>query len=249
MLNLQKNEEFEFGLLTTLTCSGERDASHSVKLGNWVVTTEQYGDWNNDKYSRSYHRQYGGVFEIDGRTIEFKRPHGKGFIVKHVQLYSWAGDFVARAVIEAGLAPKKPKYSLKIRLNKAYDAKKVCAKRGYVVYSRTLLGGHVDYVIERNGVVFHAVNSSELFKGLHNKIRKQGLKLKGKLIGFDDCKKLGFCDVGIREFCENLGLDIKKLYAPFEIRALLKNNGHGVADTFSYEISQMSKAIGYNLLS
>jgi len=233
--------------LETLSGAGERDYKHEESVGKWVISSHQSGDWNNNKYSKTWHRSHGGVFEISTRKLFFKKPHGRGFIKKEVELKSWQGDFVAKAVIELGLAPKKSKYSMKIRINKAFDAIFLYERRGYKFYSRTILGEHADYVIESPlGMIYHDEDKSKLIQGLHKKIRNAARKLQG-IISWNKCKTLGFCDSGIKEFCNVFGFSTAGQYTLTEIEKAVRKNINA-AEPFIPELKILSSAFNKNVL-
>jgi len=141
--------------------------------------------------------------------------------------------------------PKKPNAPLRIRLNEAYDAKLVDTKRGYKIYSRTLLGQHHDWVIESPlGMTYHDVDRVNLIKGLHKKIRNQSRKISGA-IDWDKCRSLGFCKEGIRQFCADFGFDIKSAYTPLEIHTRVKQNAQK-AVPYLRELKILADAVGYN---
>ncbi len=247
-INQTESENIRYSeALDLLSGAGRREWSATVKIGKWTVESYQDGEWNNDKYAKSWHRIYGGVFEINTRQLIFTKPHGRGKIKRVINLSGWRGDFLARAVIEAGLAPKESKYSLKIRINKAFDAKLLYTKRGYKFYSRTILDDHADYVIESPmGMIYHDDDKSKLIAGLHKKIRNQTLKLRGKLIDWKKCKALGFCDSGIKSFCDTFGFSIRGKYTTDQIEHAVRNNINAAAP-FVRELKILSEAIGYKV--
>lgn len=231
------------GVLDTLSLAGcTSKKSEPVFLGNFCIAASQSvnKDWN--FYSKAWHRSHGPKTTIDDRTLSFTREFRGKLKTVSVPVAAWRGDFLAKAVIELGLAPKKSRYSLRIRLNAAYDAKKLSVKRGYTIYSRTLLGDHVDYVIESPlGMIYHDVYRKRLIKGLHNKIRAQARKLEG-LIDWATCKKLGFCTQGIRSFCDDFGFHEDGAYTLREIESAVKKYPRR-AVPYQAELLALSKAM------
>jgi len=225
----------------------EKDETFSsIQVGAWTITTEQDIDEDRNYYSKAWHRQYGPKRTISNRRITFERPWGKGTRSVTHPLKSWSGNFVEAAIVAEGLAPKKAHTPLSVRLSKAYDAALIAEKRGYKIYRRTLLGKAFDWVIVSPlGMTYHDADRSKLVQGLHEKIRHQTRKLKG-LIDWTACKKLGFCDSGIREFCSIFGLSPKESYTPQEVEAAVRQKPECAAP-FVAELCTLSKSIGYNV--
>lgn len=218
-----------------------------LTLGAWSVKAEENGSWNNNKYSKAYHRKFGGVWEVDSRTVHFSRPWGKGQINKIINLSSWQGDFLAKSIIEAGLSPKKYNAPKAVRLNDAYDAKHIETKRGYKIYSRTLLGVHVDWaIVSPNGVTFHHDSRRELIRGLNKKIQAKVKAKFSKQINWKFVKELGFCDKGIKEFLSITGLNKESAYSPEEVHRAIQRVGYNAVAHFASELNTLAKACGYN---
>ena len=59
-------------------------------------------------------------------------------------------------------------------------------------------------------------------------------------------KALGFCDSGIRAFCDAFGLSVKGEYSPREIEARVRADVEA-ARPFIRELEILSRAIGYNV--
>jgi hypothetical protein len=163
-------------------------------------------------------------------------------------LPAWRGDWMAAAVVAVGLFPKKAHTTLAIRLNKAYDARLVAEKRGFKFYQRTLLGADFDWVIvSPMGMTFHSKNRSDLIAGLRNKTSAAVLKLPGATrINWSTVRKLGFCESGIRAFCETFGLNYKGEYHPQEIERVVRADPVAAAP-FMNELRTLSNAINYRV--
>lgn len=228
-----------------------RTTTAKTSLRMWTVTTSQYVDSSRTYYSKSWHRSYGPKFTVTDRKITLSRKHGKGILTRTLNLNSWTGDYLARAVNELDLAPKKSKIPLSIRLNKAYDAKLHKVIRDHKIYSRTLLGEHVDYVIVAPlGTTYHDFNYKTLIKGLYKKIRAQRKKTNfgDGIIDWDVCRELGFCKEGIKEFCTIFVLNTKSKYAPAQIEAAIRKNPTHAAP-FMAELKTLATAYNYPVSS
>lgn len=216
----------------------------SITAGAWTITASQEVDKDWHYYSKAWHRSHGPKITISDRKLTFQRKHGAGVMKRSVDLESWAGDFVANAIASLGLGPKKSTTPLRIRLNAAYNAKLIEKKRGYKIYSRTLLGQHHDWVIESPlGMIYHDADRGNLVKGLHKKIRNQSRKISGA-IDWKKCRSLGFCEAGIKQFCADFGLSIKAAYSPLEIHTRIKQDIEK-ALPYLHELKILADAVGY----
>lgn len=222
----------------------------SKEWGGWTIKTMQNVTEDRNYYSIRWHRDFGPKYIVSNRKIEFKRQYGRGYQTKSVPLNSWAGDYVVKAINQLQLGPKKSKIKLKVRLNKAFDAKLIKELRGYKFYQRTLLGDVYDYVIESPaGAVYHDDDYNNLIKGLRTKVKKIRTKLfkfnSSILIDWKLCKQLGFCDTGIEEFCSQFNFNPKNSYDIHEIITRVQQNKKRAAP-FIAELNMLSKSIGYS---
>lgn len=222
--------------------------STTVIIGKFVFTQLEHVEWNNHKYSKAWHRQYGGVREVSDRRVvitkQDRRAKGGFKQLAVVPFETWRGNILVHAIEQSGLFQlPQTKASLSVRLNKWYGAKLVRTIGHIKIYERTLLYAHVDYCAVLNGVTFHAETIRESIKGLHGKI-KAAAKLKNQPISYKLCKELGFCDAGIKQFCNEFGLDIKESYSPAEIEALVKADTAKAAP-FEHELRTVAKTLGY----
>lgn len=218
---------------------------HPLGDGWWyrrVEHTEE--DW--EKYSKAWHRAYGPARTVTGRTVTFARMVGSSKERHVVNLSTWGGDWLARAVVEAGLAPKMPAVPMAIRLHAAYDAVLVDDRHGYQFYRRTLLGAPIDWVaIAPLGTTYHAATKKEALRGLHQKVRSAKLRLSGRLIDWAKCRALGFCESGILAFCETFGLNCRGAYTPEEVEAAVRAKADR-ATPYLAELRTLASAVGYN---
>lgn len=220
----------------------------SVVVGCWEIKTKQNIDEDRTFYSKKWHRTYGAKFTVSDRAINFRRKHGRGFIVKTVSLNSWAGNYIENAIVAAGLAPKKTDIPLAVRLHKAFDAVLIKTMRGHKIYQRTLLGQPVGYVIVAPmGTTYHSDNYNELIRGLYKKIRAaSATKIAGDMVDWSACKALNFCSAGIAAFCETFGLDPKKSYSLGHIEKVIRANLSAAAP-FRAELLTLAAAYNYSV--
>lgn len=140
--------------------------------------------------------------------------------------------------------PKKPNAPLRIRLNEAYDAKLVDTKRGYKIYSRTLLGQHHDWVIESPlGMTYHDVDRVNLIKGLHKKSATNHAKYQERLIG-TNADHLDSAKRGLGNSALILG-SISNRHTPRSRYTRVKQNAQK-AVPYLRELKILADAVGYN---
>lgn len=232
-------------LSESLSLSGYSGRSYSLNWGTWTITTSQDIDEDWSYYSKAWHKSHGPKRTVSDRKITFSRKHGTGTMTRAVELDSWAGDFVANAIVALKLNTKKPVAPIRLRLNQAYDAKLVETKRGYKIYSRTILGQHHDWIIESPmGMTYHCCDRSKLIAGLHKKIRNQTREISG-MINYKKVHSLGFCESGIKQFCTDFDLNIKNAYSPLEIHTRVKQNIEKAAKYLG-ELKILANAFGYH---
>ena len=226
-----------------------RNSQNSIQVGKWTITSSQTLLQDRSFYSNSWHQSHGPKVTVSNRKIEFKRKWGKGFQRLEVSFDSWKGDFVAKAVSQLKLGPKKSKFNLKIRLNKAYDAELITIKRGYKFYQRTLIGIPCDYAIESpSGVIYHNDNYKNLTKGLRKKLKKTTQNPVNfghtKTVNWSICKALGFCDQGILAFCSEFEFNPKDCYLVSEIFGRVLNNKE-LAQPFLTDLRVLANSVNY----
>lgn len=212
----------------------------------WFYRQIEDTDADYHAYSKAWHRQYGPKITVTRRAVTFRRmdTETRQPDVRTVELAGWRGDWLAKSIVEANLAPKKSSAPVAVRLHSAYDAELVENRHGYRFYRRTLLGNQIDWcVVSPMGTTFHAKDRKSLLSGLHAKIRAQKLKLSGRVIDWKKCRSLGFCEVGIRSFCDAFGLNPNGAYYPEELESLVRAN---LADArpFMAELRTLAAAVG-----
>lgn len=220
----------------------------SIQIGKIIFTQLEHVEWNNHKYSKGWHRKFGGVKEVSDRRVVIEKIDGRAKGGKKqlvvVPFDAWRGNVLLTAIKESGLfAAPESKAPLSVRLDKFYDAKIVRTIGHIKIYERTLLGEQVDYCAVLNGVTFHAETVRTSVSGLHNKI-KSAAKKRNEPISFKLCRELGFCKEGIKAFCDAFGLDINDSYSPDKIEALVKADTAKAAP-FEHELRVMAKTLNY----
>ena len=223
--------------------------STSVEIGKFLFSQHEHVEWNNNKYSKGWHRKYGGVKEVSDRRVNIykidRRAKDGKKLLATVEFDAWRGNILLAAIKNSGLFTEPNcKNPLSIRLDKWYDAKLVRVIGNIKIYERTLIGGFVDYCAVLNKITFHAKTMRESISGLNKKIKAATKKLN-EPISYALCKKLGFCENGIRDFCETFSLDIDGTYSPQEVEKVVSGNISAAAP-FESELRTMAKALNYH---
>jgi hypothetical protein len=221
-----------------------------VVIGKFIFTQHEHVEWNMNRYSKGWHRQHGGVKEVSNRRVIIskadKRVKGGFKTLATVPFDAWRGNVLLQAIKESGLfTPPESTLNLSIRLDKFYDGRLIRVMGKLRIYERTLLGEFVDYCVVLNGVTYHAETIRDAVKGIHTKI-KAAFKKVNEPISYKLCKDLGFCDNGIRAFCDAFGLSIKDTFSPAYIESLVKAEPSKAAP-FESELRTMAKALNYNI--
>ena len=222
---------------------------HIARIGSWWVRAVEESHWDTDRYSKSYHRQFGGVRTVDTRRVEFRRLDRQTGLVesRDVDLRGWRGSWALNAAVEAGVvdAVTVPARLRSVQLHRAYAIDLLHHIGGVEVYRRSLGGMDVDFVAVWHGLTFHASTLVGALHGLRAKLREIEVR-QDSPIDLAFCRSLGFCEVGIRQFCADFGLDVSGRYSPDQVAsAIHSGRDHGVS-TMPYlaELRSLSRAVG-----
>lgn len=204
----------------------ERSRNSWTLTSRYIFISREIGDWNNDKYSKGWHRAHGGVYEITERSVSMiSRKSGK--LLHKFDVDKWQGHWFLNTLnqynVTQTVTSKIPK---KIRLRDDVKARK-CGKTaaGHQCYALSVLGQIWQYAVVSGKHVFHHQNMDALDAGLKLKIeQKNGVLKRGeeKLIDVAFCQQLGFCSAGIQEACAIMGIDSDAQYELRHLRPLFK---------------------------
>lgn len=203
-------------------------------------------DWN--YYSKAWHRAHGPKRTISDRKVTIYKYNGRCKnplqVAAVVEFDGWRGNVLLQSVKQSGLftAPES-KIPLSVRLDKFYDAKLIRAIGHINIFERTLLGSHIDYCAVLSGVTFHAATIRAAVRGVHVKI-KAAAKRRNHPIDLKLCKELGFCDAGIKQFCNVFSIDIHGSYSPAEIEGIAKESPSKAAP-FESELRVIANTLNY----
>lgn len=218
------------------------------RLGNgWFYRQNEEAEADYHAYSKEWHRAHGPKVTISNRRVSFRRinPETGEKEIKTAHMDSWRGDWLAQAIIKADLQPDNPNAPLAVRLHAAYDAELIKTSHGYRIYRRTLVGKFVDWVIIAPlGTTYHSQDRKVLLAGVHAKIRAKKASLEGRMIDWNKCRKLEFCETGILAFCDLFNLNPKSSYTPEEIERVVRANPSAAAP-YLPELRTLAQAVGF----
>ena len=230
------------------TIGADFDTSTKLIIGGFlfVQTEMESEDWH--YYSKAWHRAHGPKRSTSDRKITIYKYNGRAKQKLQeadvVEFDGWRGNLLLQTIKQSSLfvAPQS-KMPLSVRLDKFYDASLVRSIGHIKIYDRTLLELHVDYCAVLNGITFHANTIRAAVRGVHVKI-KAAAKKRNSPINLKLCKELGFCDAGIKQFCNVFSIDINSDYTPSEIETIVKAN-LAKAAPFESELRTVAKTLSY----
>jgi hypothetical protein len=219
------------------------EQNNIVTIGGWQAKAVEIATWNNNKYSKAYHRRYGAVREVHDRYVQFVSPSGHRTI--EIKLDSWRGNWQMKALIDAKIVKPK-KGQMHIRLNAACDIKKIGVRFGYTFYLRTLKGEPLDYcAVSPLGQTFHAESPSKCIAGIKKKMAAIERR-KVATIDWDYLRNLGFCKTGIIEFCDIFGFNPKDRVSPQEVYDRVMASPK-LATPFLAELKKLADSLDFEL--
>ena len=198
--------------------SGVYVESSIKKFGDVYATIKRDISYDNNRYSKSWHRKYGGAKSISNTFFAVNAKTGEKFVndvAGNKSIISCLIDNPLFLDIDSG-------HSLKMRLSKKCDCVLIKTVDNFEIYSRTLGGTHIDYVIKTGAHVTHSDDIDAGINSLKIKMGAQHDKNK-KLIDFDYLRSLGFCAAGIRRFCDVFGCDIDAQYTIDQIKKMVRS--------------------------
>lgn len=167
-------------------------------------------DWN--YYSKRYNRP---KVTVNARFIKVLRWNPAAVrcddVVREIarlDIGSYRNSEMVKTIAEfLKIGPKRERgWSAAVQLNKYYRIAAAGKLHGIQCYVRTFAGVIQDHAARSGGVVHHAASRRDAVRGLLRKIRAE-TAVKNTTITRKLCKSLGFCDTGIREFCDLNGIE------------------------------------------
>lgn len=216
------------------------------------ITWSEESDWN--AYSKSYGRPKNTYSDRAVKFITFDHKSATKEI-KVFPLDTFAGQFMERALADFfNVGKVKVSKELKpIQLNPIFSVQFIRSIGGVSVYSRSIGSILWDYCVVANGVNFHAATIEKAINGLREKAEKaskaeaQRIEEEGRFLNYNIARKdYGFCDTGIRNFCNLNGLEIDSQYTIREIRKAVVSHRSENCARFSSELKTIGIALNCN---
>lgn len=213
-----------------------------AQVGDWYIrcTQDEEKDWN--YYAKSYRFP---KITISNRKVLIRRVKPDGTMEsRDVAVEAWRGNYLLDALITAGVCEKN-KVASRLRSVQLHPAFAVTTLRegSLSIYERTLAGEHYDCCVVWHGITYHAGSVKAAVRGLRNKLHSV-IQAKNSPIDWALCKKLGFCDAGIRQFCADFNLSTSGRYTAQQIEAVVQTNLSQAAK-YKTELCTLAKTVGY----
>ena len=215
-------------------------------------------DWTTESDWEYYSNSYGKPKNIySDRCVKFRTFDRKTatYTYRTFELETFAGQFMEKALAWfMGIEKVKVSKELKsVQLNPIFSVSFIRSIGGVSVYSRSIGTILWDYCVVANGVNFHAATIEKAIIGLREKIEKtakleaQRIEDEGRVLNYEIArKKYGFCDTGIRNFCNLNGLEIESQYTIREIRKAVVSHRSENCTRFSSELKTIGIALNCN---
>lgn len=101
-------------------------------------------------------------------------------------------------------------------------------------------------VVGENGETFHADSREGAVAGYVAKMRCADHRARGSIIDWELCRRLGFCEIGIRRFCEDFFLDCTAQYLPAQLLEAVQHNPHAAAP-YAAELRKLAATVSFTL--
>ena len=222
----------------------ENKASNAYKAANMyarfgdyyiTVTQEESEDW--EAYSKAWHNTYGPKRTIESRDINFYKDGKKE---SSISVNSFAGNYLINAIVSK-FNLTKIKVSKELKKVQLIDQAEVILIRDILstkIYKRTLAGADLDFCAVHGGETFHAATISKAIEGLQKKTKAEKY-FEREIISKEDGFKLGFCETGMKSFCEDNNLDYEGEYSRKDLRNIAVSNRNVNCKKYSFELKKL----------
>ena len=229
-------------------------------LGMYVVYIKEHGTWDNNRYSKAYHRQYGGVWEREKIEVKIYKKSGATIRCTTHLIDSFRGKWLTKLLIGEGIVKENRERSA-ITLDRLHSARRVKdielknleSENKIFLYERYIIKGQIeDYVAVKGGTTYHDKNPRLAIKCLNEKIatKKREQQARGihRVITREFVsKKMNFCQSGINSFLSKIGFEFPEEIDEIKTVDLIKKiKATKKADLsqFAEEISRLKKVTG-----
>lgn len=182
------------------------------------ISWSENHDW--EYYAKSYGRPKSTYSD---RAVIFQTigKLGKVEEIFRFELASFAGNFMEKAIVAFFKVEKvKCAKELKhVQLADYFSLNETNRINGYRLFERKIGDVVWDYAIldTKTGTTYHANSQDQLVAGLRAKIQAK-LDVEFETITKETGYGLGFCETGMRQFCEDNNVDFEGAYSRKELR-------------------------------
>jgi hypothetical protein len=215
-----------------------------VQSGDVIFAAKEVGTWSNRRYSKTWHRQHGGVFEVSERRVNMLRPGPLGTlqVASSIQVPAFRGHWLVRAIASILELPK-PQVPASLRSVQGLDLfsiERVTTLAGAEIYRRKVGPIDVDFCALCDGATFHAATPELALEGLARKSRQPAqASPPSELISRDTGLQLGFCMAGIQDFCDVNGIDVEATLTRTELRRIVARRRDENASRWERELREL----------
>lgn len=214
-----------------------RAATMYCKIQDYYITVTQTENEDWEAYSKSWHNAHGPKRTIESREINFYKNGAKD---KTVFTDSFAGNYLIKAIVQF-FNLKKVKVSKELKKVQLINEAEVIFIRkiqSVRIYKRTIAGALLDYCAIYKNETYHAASIQDAVKGLIRKAKahiSEEFELIDKKVGY----QLGFCESGIKSFCDDNSLDFEGEYTRKELRNVVVKNRQVNCEKYKSELSKL----------
>jgi len=208
------------------------------------VTWSEYHDWN--YYAKRYKHPKSTYSD---RAVEFKTI-GKLGKVETIYLHaltSFSGNFIEKAIAAFYKVQKVTvgKELKPVQLADFFSLTELKAINGYRLFQRNIGPVQWDYAIldTKTGTSYHSFTYESLGTGLRNKINAKA-DADNQIITKETGFKLGFCETGMRNFCDDNNTDINGSYTRQQLRNIVIQNRDVNYRKYRKELAMIGIRIG-----
>lgn len=185
-------------------------------------TVMLHPDWDTCQCSVDENPTYGKIWNQD-------------YMVSGRVSHDCRGSWRLKILIELGIVKSEwVRGKRHIQLRPEYSIEEVGSSGDFTIYRRLLGTDVVDFCAAAGKLSYHAGTRQGSIKGLQDKIRVEK-NLAPRKISYTYCvRHLGFCRIGLRQFCSDTGLDISLDYTLEEIGIAVDRAG--CRETYNREL-------------
>lgn len=214
-----------------------RSSKMYARFGEYYITVTQdvSEDW--EAYSKSWHSAHGPKRTVESRDVNFYKD---GKFESSASVNSFAGNYLINAIVSK-FNLQKIKVQKELKKVQLIDQAEVILVRNILstkIYKRILAGADLDFCAVHGGETFHAATISKAIAGLQKKLKAEKY-FEREMISKEDGFKLGFCETGMKSFCEDNNLNYEGEYSRKDLRNIAVSNRNINCQKYAYELRKL----------